>query len=110
MCIRDSINFETKSDYNSEYPEGVIYAQSPEEDTVLSEDEKITVTLYVSKGEETVRMPRVASLSLESARSALDKLNIGYNEVMVYDESVPVGNVCLLYTSDTDTCCVEAAS
>lgn len=87
------INFETKSDYNSEYPEGVIYAQSPEEDTVLSEDEKITVTLYVSKGEETVRMPRVASLSLESARSALDKLNIGYNEVMVYDESVPVGNV-----------------
>ena len=38
-------------------------------------------------------MPRVASLSLESARSALDKLKIGYNEVMVYDESVPVGNV-----------------
>ena len=87
------INFETQSDYNSDYPEGVIYNQTPAKDTVLSEDEKITVTLYVSKGEEIVRMPRVASLSLESARSALDKLNIGYNEVMVYDESVPVGNV-----------------
>ncbi len=87
------INFETQSDYNSDYPEGVIYNQTPAKDTVLSEDEKITVTLYVSKGEEIVRMPRVASLSLESTRSALDKLNIGYNEVMVYDESVPVGNV-----------------
>ena len=87
------INFETQSDYNSEYPQGVIYNQTPAKDTTLSEDQKITVTLYVSKGEEIVRMPRVASLSLESARSALDKLNIGYNEVMVYDESVPVGNV-----------------
>lgn len=87
------INFETQSDYNSQYPEGVIYKQNPAANTTLSSDEKITVTLYVSKGEKTVPMPRVASLSLESARSALDELNIGYNEIMVYDESVPVGNV-----------------
>lgn len=89
----DYIIFETKEDYNSQYSGGIVYKQDPSAKTTLTSGEKITVTLYVSKGEKTIRMPRVASLSLESARSALDELKIGYNEIMVYDESVPVGNV-----------------
>ncbi len=46
----DRFDFTIKEEYNDEYPEGVIFKQSPDEGTEVTE--KTTITLYVSKGPE----------------------------------------------------------
>lgn len=66
----------TKNEYNSEYPEGVVFDQDPGAEFKLPKGSG--VVLYVSKGPQPVirEVPDLTGLTLDEARLELSKLNL----------------------------------
>lgn len=61
--------FSVKEEFNDTFPAGVIYDQSPKENTLMPNEG--TVILYVSKGAELVEMPNLIGIPYEDALKAL---------------------------------------
>ena len=80
-------NFEVKNivyEFNSEYEKNVVYQQNPAAGTQSAEGTE--VTLYVSKGKDTISVPKLLGYSLEVARDALRENNLMMGSI-TYDSS-----------------------
>ena len=60
---------ETIYEFNDKYEKDMVYLQNPAEGTMAAEGTEIT--LYVSKGKDTVSMPKILGMTLEEARTVL---------------------------------------
>ncbi len=76
-------DFTVERDYNSDFPAGVIFAQSPEENTAVSEG-RTAVTLYVSDGPKMAVMPDVLGLSFEEAMRVLGEQDLAFDTIDRY--------------------------
>lgn len=84
--------FSLKYDYNEDYREGVVYDQSPKENTPISG--KVTVTLYVSKGSRYVALPtNLVGITVQAAQTQLSNLGIESAIAYVEDDTVAEGIV-----------------
>ena len=107
--VTDYFNLDIKEAYSEDFPEGVIFAQDPDEgETVLGQRGTITVT--VSKGSEMVKMPNIVGYTQELAERTLTDLGIKYEIVPVYDDTLEDGKVARTdkevgeeISKDTDT-------
>lgn len=84
--------FVMEEEFNNNYEAGEIISQSPMEGSVYVAGS--TITLKVSKGPETVKLPQVIGITQSSAETALSNLNIRYTIVtLANDGSYQEGNV-----------------
>lgn len=84
--------FSLKYDYNEDYREGVVYSQTPAENTPISG--KVTVTLYVSKGSRYVALPtNLVGITAQAAQTQLSNLGIESAIAYVEDDTVAPGIV-----------------
>lgn len=83
----ENYHFSFRYEYNSEYPQGVIYKQSLSVGQVLPEDGSIT--LYVSKGLEYTSMPDLLGANENYAMRILSDLQIQYT--IEYDTNPETG-------------------
>lgn len=83
----ENYRFSYRYEYNSDYPEGVIYKQSLSVGQVLPEDGSIT--LYISKGLEYTSMPDLLGANENYAMRILSDLQIQYT--IEYDTNPETG-------------------
>jgi serine/threonine protein kinase len=82
-------------EYNDEYPTGVVFNQSPQEGTRMSN--RGTVILYVSKGSETTKLPSLSGSTVDLAIQTLESMELSYKVIYVVNDSYTEGLVA--YTS-----------
>lgn len=75
----DSYSVVTVEEYNEQYPEGVVFDQSPKEGVAISKG--AVITLHVSKGSEMVKMPKLVGSTLEFAITTLVEDGIQYSVI-----------------------------
>ena len=70
-------NVDIKREYNSNYGYGAVFSQDPSASSTVQEGTKVTI--YVSKGEDTVSVPGIIGLTQADAQSRLsaNNLNVG---------------------------------
>ena len=66
-------------EYNDDYSAGIVFRQYPLYNEKLKLGE--AVTLYVSKGDSAILMPKLTGLSLDDARSVLQEHNLIMGEI-----------------------------
>ena len=71
--------------FNDDYSKGMIYDQSISAKAEV--EPGMTITLFVSKGAETVPMPNVVGMTVEEAEAALKELEIKYQLLPKSDSS-----------------------
>ncbi|GEM_PF-81747 len=84
------------TEYNETYNQGIIFDQSPLEGSFLESltGEKLSIILYVSKGEQTFEMPNLIGLILNDAESALPVLTMEIDEfIYEYTDIQPEGYI-----------------
>lgn len=81
----DYFSFSIQHEYDSEFSEGVIFRQSPDENTPMPN--RGTVILYVSKGPELVQMPDVVGLIWEDALKILELQELPCERVDRYTDA-----------------------
>lgn len=81
----------------SDEAEGTILSQSPIAGTIVAEDGDFTITVTVSKGEDTIYMPYLVNTEAITARQQLgdmtEGLNITIRTETEYNEDVVSGNI-----------------
>jgi len=88
----DNIKFkEDDAEYSADYDEGVIISQDPEEGTII--ESPYTITVVVSKGAKTVKMPDVVNLDYRVAQDKLDNEDILYSVEYKTDDTIPENTV-----------------
>jgi len=72
------------SEYNETFNQGIIFDQSPSPGSFLESltGEKLSIILYVSKGEQTFEMPDLIGLKLKNAENILSALEVEIQEVI----------------------------
>ncbi len=75
-------------EFNEDYDEDVIFDTDPEPGTILESltGEPLSMTLYISKGLETIEMPDLIGRKIESAKEKLENAGLPEPQV-VYDFS-----------------------
>ncbi len=81
----ENFNFNALMEYSSDYPEGVIIAQSIEKNVMAKKFS--TVVLTVSKGKETIPMPNLVGFNIFTARTTLDTAGIAYKVYTVENKA-----------------------
>ncbi len=85
------LEIQSREDYSSTVPVGYVISQSPEAGTELEEGE--TVTVVISKGKQTVKLPSLAGQTENSAATALSGLGLVAQTRSDYSSTVPAGQV-----------------
>lgn len=96
-------NFKERWDTNSDYAYGVVYEQSKTAGQKLKKDAEIT--LYVSMGQSTKKVPDVYGMSESKAVSILKSSGFKYVITQIASDEIEVGNVV-----KTDPQCTEVVS
>jgi len=84
------------SEYNDTYNQGIIFDQSPPAGSFLESltGEKLSVILYVSRGEQTFSMPDLTGMKLDNASNMLSAFEIEIDEVVYqYSDLQPVDHI-----------------
>lgn len=70
-------------DYNDVYNQNIIFKQNPEAGVVLEslEGEKLSITLYVSKGKKTFSMPDLTGMDLSNALTVIENLELVISDI-----------------------------
>jgi len=70
-------------DYNDIYNQNIIFKQNPEAGVVLEslEGEKLSITLYVSKGKKTFSMPDLTGMDLSNALTVIENLELVISDI-----------------------------
>lgn len=76
-----NLKINSVEEYNNDYPEGVVVAQSVNKNTDVPSYSEITLT--ISKGKKMIPIPNIVGLSLEEAKKKLVQNNINYNMYIV---------------------------
>lgn len=74
--------------YNDIYNRDIVFKQNPEAGNVLEslEGEKLSITLYVSKGKETFGMPDLIGMSLDDAKELIESMEFSIDKI-IYEYS-----------------------
>ncbi len=70
-------SFTIQEEYNDQYPAGVVFDQLPEKNSMVYKG--VAVTLFVSKGSETVPLPNLEGSSLNFAMDTLTRMGIQFD-------------------------------
>jgi serine/threonine-protein kinase len=84
--------FTKVEEFNDDFPEGYIFAQTPEENTPIGEG-KTPVTLSVSKGPQMAVMPDVVGSSFNDALRVLGEQNLACDRMDRYVPDAAPGSV-----------------
>ncbi len=79
-------NITVQYEFDDEIPAGEIISQSLKEGRTIKKTEEITI--IVSKGPETVKIPKVDGLNIQDAKMQLTRAGLKYNEIPQPSESV----------------------
>ncbi len=105
-------------DFNDVYNKDIVFNQNPEAGSILEslEGEKLSITLYISKGKKTFSMPDLTGMNLSDALEIIEDLELvitsveyEYNDILaedyvvsqspVPDSMVPKSTAVTLYVS-----------
>ena len=78
-------------EYSDTVPTGNVTRQTPAANATASRGD--TVTLYISKGSSSVRVPNVVGMSEDAAASSLSNVGLKYRSLKEYSDTVPAGCV-----------------
>src|SRR4030043_310540 len=89
-ALFEDLNFvvEEINDFDDTYNQGIVFKQNPEAGTILEslEGEKLSITLYVSKGLKTFIMPDMEGMELNKATKLIEDLELVIDSI-IYDFS-----------------------
>lgn len=95
--------FESEEIYSADVEAGYVISQKPAYAANYNVKEGSVVTVMVSKGKETVKMPKVAGMEFADAEKTLMKLGIKIEKIEETSQKVPEGVVISQETEeDTD--------
>lgn len=80
-------------DYNTDYPEGQIYEQSPAYSSNYKIKENTTISVKVSKGTETTTVPKVAGMTYDEAVAKLEEYKLKAEKVEETSKEIKEGIV-----------------
>ena len=83
-------------DFDETYNQDIIFKQDPEAGTILEslEGEKLSITLYVSKGKKTFSMPELIGLDLGEAKQIIESYElILENTIYDFSDKQPFGKI-----------------
>ena len=83
-------------EFDETYNQGIIFDQNPPPGSILQSltGEKLSVILYVSKGERTFDMPDLTGRKLESAKTILENRGLEIDEIIYeYSDLQPVDRI-----------------
>ncbi|MBE3092439.1 MAG: PBP1A family penicillin-binding protein [Chloroflexi bacterium] len=71
-------------DFDETYNQDIIFKQNPEAGTILESlnGEKLSITLYVSKGKKTFSMPELIGLDLGEAKQIIESLELILDDII----------------------------
>jgi len=79
-ALFEDLNFVVEEiyDFNDIYNQDIVFKQNPETGTILEslEGEKLSITLYVSKGKKTFSMPDLTGMNLNEAVQLIENLGL----------------------------------
>lgn len=82
----------TEYEYSSDVPAGNVIRQTPEGNSKAKEDD--TITIYISRGTEQVKMVNVLGMTEQQARDTLAGISVSVSSVNSdYSDTVAEGNV-----------------
>lgn len=94
----EEYTFKVEHEFSDIYDEGTICGVSPTPGKEIEAGE--TITIKVSKGKEKIDVPSIVGKNLEEVTPQLDKLNIKYEIIEMFQEGT--GGTVLRYEGDTD--------
>jgi len=83
-------------DFDEVYNQDIIFKQDPEADTISEslEGEKLSITLYVSKGKMTFAMPDLTGMDLTGAKQVIENLELVVDNVIYeFSDEQPLDKV-----------------
>ena len=84
-------NYRVQEREDDEVEKGNVISQNPEADTRI--EKGTTVTIYVSSGNESVKMPDVSDMTVEEATELLEGMGLTVKTREEYDDEVEEGNI-----------------
>lgn len=91
-------NIVIEYEYSNEVAYGKIISQSQKEGITVKNTEEII--LVISRGPETVEIPKVEGLNVQDAKMQLTRVGLQYNEIPQPHATVPIN--CVIMTNPTD--------
>ncbi|HEY4695683.1 MAG TPA: PBP1A family penicillin-binding protein [Candidatus Hydromicrobium sp.] len=97
-ALFESLNFIVEEIYEFDeiFNQNIIFNQNPEAGTMLEslEGEKLSITLYISKGKETFSMPGLIGMDLSSAEQIIENFELIIDSIIYeFSASQPPGNI-----------------
>ncbi len=94
----EDLNFvvEEIHDFDEVYNQDIVFKQEPEAGTIVEslEGEKLSITLYISKGKKTFNMPDLTGMNLNDATQLLEDLELSVDEIIYeFSDIQPQDNV-----------------
>lgn len=83
-------------DFNETYNQDIIFKQNPDAGTVLESlsGEKLSITLYVSKGKKTFSMPELTGLDLDGAKQIIESFELILDNIIYeFSNEQPTGKI-----------------
>ncbi|HEY5537754.1 MAG TPA: Stk1 family PASTA domain-containing Ser/Thr kinase [Acetobacterium sp.] len=90
---------EIKREFNSDYDADIVYDMNPSATTVVNEGTKVTI--YVSKGEDLVRVPNVVGQTETAARDTIENAGLSTGTV-TYEPSTDSAKDTVIRQSPTE--------
>ena len=87
--------------YSEDIPEGHVLSQGTPAGSAVRHDS--SVDLVLSKGREPRSVPRLAAMSAEAAKNAVEALGLAANVAEAYSDTVPEGQVISQQTAEGST-------
>ena len=88
------LNVSPQMEYDNTVPVGNVISVSPAEGSTVSPGS--TVTLLISKGEATVKVPDLLGVNIDSAKSTLESMGLQYTIGTDYDSAYSIDDVIRL--------------
>jgi serine/threonine-protein kinase len=94
-AYQERFEFSREESFNSDFPEGLVYAQAPDENVPVEQGGKTPVTLFISKGPEMAVMPDVLGMDYEEALKLLAEQRLACDRISRFKEGAAPNSVVL---------------
>ena len=89
----DKLSYKIKKAYSAKVKKGRVISQSEKKGTSYTVDDKVVITITVSKGEQRYKVPKVTGLTRQKAVNKLKKQKLKVSSRYSYSTSVSKGKV-----------------
>jgi hypothetical protein len=91
---QELFDFSREESFNGDFPEGIVFAQTPEENAPIEQGGgKTPVTLFISKGPEMAEMPNVIGMDYEDAVRLLGEARLACDRISRFKEGAAANSV-----------------